>query len=215
MLKIIHEPFSLPPPGAGPGNRSRSRRPPGRGRIQILNQSEIGRDAKLNSMTAGRYLSLLETSCVLNRIPPYHRGRTAQIVKSPKLFMADSGLAAFLCGVQELPPGGEEPLRGALLETYVCQNLLAILGAHLPDARLYYWRLRRGDEVDFIVEAGRKVLAIEIKWASRLGPNDRKGLQTFRQSCPRCVVGILGYSGTEVIPLGEGLWAVPLATLWS
>ena len=95
------------------------------------------------------------------------------------------------------------------------RKLLAILGAHLPDARLYYWRLRRGDEVDFIVEAGRKVLAIEIKWASRLGPNDRKGLQTFRQSCPRCFVGILGYSGTEVIPLGEGLWAVPLATLWS
>lgn len=182
---------------------------------QILNQSEIGRDARLNAMTAGRYLSLLETSCVLHRLPPYHRTRAAQIVKSPKVYMSDSGLAAFLCGVEDLPPGGEEPLRGALLETYVCQNLLAVLGAHLPGARLYYWRIRRGDEVDFIVEAGARVLAVEIKWASRLGPNDRKGLRSFREACPKCVAGLLGYSGTEVVPLGEGLWAVPLATLWS
>jgi predicted AAA+ superfamily ATPase len=63
---------------------------------QVLNQSELGRDAKLNAVTTGRYLSLQETSCLLHRFPPYHGSKTARLVKSPKLYLADSGLAAFL-----------------------------------------------------------------------------------------------------------------------
>ena len=182
---------------------------------QILNQSEIGRDAKLSAVTTGRYLSLLETSCVISRLPPYHSSRTKRLVKSPKIHLVDSGLAAFLCGVDELPPGGEEPLRGPFLETYVNQNLISILGAHLPDAGLFYWRVRRTAEVDFIIEAGNKVLAIEIKWASKINHQDWKGLELFRRKCPKCVAGILGYSGSEVVPLGPGLFAVPLGTLLS
>lgn len=182
---------------------------------QVLNQSGLGRDAKLNAVTAGRYLSVQEASCLLYRLPAYHRSKTTRLVKSPKLHFCDSGLAAFLCGVDDLPPGGEEPLRGALLETYVAQNILAILAAHKPDANLFYWRERGGREVDFIVEAGRKVLAIEVKWTSRLRPRDWQGLEQFRASCPSCTAGLLAYSGADVQPLGRDIWAVPLPMLIS
>jgi predicted AAA+ superfamily ATPase len=117
--------------------------------------------------------------------------------------------------VTDLPSGGAEPLRGALLETYVAQNLAAIFSAHLPDARLFYWRERGGSEVDFVVDAGRSVLAIEGKWASRLGTGDWRGLARFRESSPACVAGLLVYSGQEVKPLGRNLWAVPLSIILS
>jgi len=181
---------------------------------QLLNQSELGRDAGLNAMTTARYLSLLETSWILHRLPTYYRSRTKQIVKSPKLYVTDSGLAAFLCGVDHLSDI-REPLRGPLLETYMAQNLSAILGAHLPEARLNFWRKHRGGEVDFVISMGDQALAIEVKWSSRVKPSDWKSLKEFMSASPHCVAGILAYSGREAHPLGKKLWAVPLPTVWS
>lgn len=181
---------------------------------QVLNQSEIGRDAGLNAVTAGRYLSLLETSCIAHRVPSYHSSRTKQLVKAPKLVMADSGLAAFLCGIESFSPENDH-LKGALLETYAAQNIISVIGAHLPGARLFYWRMRRGPEVDFVIESDRGILAIEIKGASKISTRDTKGLRVFAESHSRCLAGLLGYMGADIVPLGEKIWAAPLSVLWS
>ena len=92
---------------------------------QMLNQSEIGRDAHLNAMTVSRYLGLLEISFIVHRIPPYLGNRASRLMKSPKLYFADAGLAAHLAGVADLDSTKDEPMRGALIETYVAQNILA------------------------------------------------------------------------------------------
>jgi predicted AAA+ superfamily ATPase len=105
-------------------------------------------------------------------------------------------------------------LRGPLLETYVAQNVAAILECHVPDARLYYWRLHRGPEIDLIIEAGRRLLAVEVAWKSAPRPADLEPLKTFRDGCgAKFVCGIFAYSGTEVVPLGEKLWAVPVPVI--
>ena len=182
---------------------------------QILNQSDIGRQAGLNAMTASRYLSLLETSCIIYCLPPFRRSRAKRLVKSPKIYLTDSGLAAFLSGVANLSFFGDEPMRGALLETYVAQNLVSTLAVHLPDSRLFYWRIHQGPEVDFIIESGRKLVAIEIKWASRIGRHEANGIKEFMRNYPECCVGLIGYSGTDIIPVGNNIWAVPLPVLWS
>jgi len=88
---------------------------------QILKQSELARDAKLNAMTTTRYLSLLEISFVIRRLPPYLRNPSSRLIKSPKLYFSDSGLAAHLAGQDESAASG--PFSGALLECYVLQNL--------------------------------------------------------------------------------------------
>ncbi|MBI2933510.1 MAG: DUF4143 domain-containing protein [Planctomycetes bacterium] len=180
---------------------------------QILNQSELARDAQLPTMTAARYLSLLETSFVIRKRPAYVRNRASRVLKTPKIVFSDSGLAAYMAGVKDLPPEAGEPLRGPLLETYVAQNLSSILAAHWRGAKLHYWCVQGRHEVDFAIEDGRDCLAIEVKSASRWNDGDLVGLTSFVEKHPRCRAAILAHNGREAASLGDRLWAIPLGLL--
>ncbi|MCP5521272.1 MAG: ATP-binding protein [Verrucomicrobiales bacterium] len=180
---------------------------------QVLVISSLARDAKLNAVTAGRYLDLLEASFLIHRLPPFLKNRSSRLVKSPKLHFTDSGLAAHLAGVTSLEPGQDDLLRGALFETYMAQNLAALLEAHLPDARLGYWHEQGRHEVDFVIELGRRVMAIEVKAATRWGENDLSGLRTFLERTPTCVAAVLAYNGREAVELGKRLFAIPMGHL--
>jgi hypothetical protein len=176
----------------------------------VLVISTLARDAKLNSVTAGRYLSLLETSFLIRRLPPFLKNRSSRLVKSPKLHFTDSGLAAHLAGIAVLEPGRDDLLRGALYETYFAQNLAALLEAHMPDAQLAYWHEQGRHEVDFVIEYGRKSCAVEVKAATRWGESDVSGLRTFLDRTPACAAAVLAYNGREAVALGERLWAIPM-----
>lgn len=178
---------------------------------QVLNISELGRDAKLSAATTTRHLSLLETSFILRTLTPHLANQTSRLIKSPKLYVTDSGLAAHLTGTKD----PKELSTGPMLETYVAQNLAAILEADWPDARLSYWHVQGRHEVDFVVEAGRETLAIEVKGASRWSGQDLSGLKAFLDKAPCCRAAILAYGGTELVPLGPRMWAVPLGVLLS
>jgi predicted AAA+ superfamily ATPase len=182
---------------------------------QLLNQSALARDAKLSAATAGRYLGLLETSYVLARLPPYLRSRASRLVKSPKLFLSDAGLAAHLCGVRDVGPGADEPMRGPLYETYVAQNLAAILGAHWPDAELGFWNVQGRHEVDFVVSRGRNVLGVEVKAAARFTEADLMGLRAFAAGTSGVRAVVLAYGGAEAVSLGDGAFAIPIGLLLS
>jgi predicted AAA+ superfamily ATPase len=176
---------------------------------QVLNMNDLARDCGTNPVTISRWLSLLETSCLIQRLPPYFSNQAKRLVKAPKLYWIDSGLAAFLCGLHGSDDLARNVLRGAMAETYVCQNLLAWLSAHHPDARLTHYRSHSGYEVDFVVEVGQAVLAVEVKSASRVDSRDVKGLEAFLAMESRCEAGVVFYQGNEVLPLGDRMWAVP------
>jgi predicted AAA+ superfamily ATPase len=182
---------------------------------QLLNISELGRDAGLNAMTATRYLSVMETSFVVHRLEPYVKNPASRIIKSPKLYVADSGIACYLTSVDDLSPSKNEPMRGPLLETYIAQNLRAILDSHLPDARLYFWNIQGRHEVDFVIESGKSLLAIEVKSASRWEDRDLNGLRAFMEHHPRCKQGILAYNGDKMAEISPTIWAVPIGKLLS
>ena len=178
---------------------------------QVLKQSELARDAKLNVMTTNRYLSLMETSFVILRLFPHLRNRSSRLIKSPKLYLSDSGLASHLAGIKKLDV--HEPLCGALLENYVAQNLLGILSSHMPEANLTYWNIQGRHEVDFIVEIGRESLAIEVKYGSRWQERDLAGIKAYLETAKDCRAAILAYGGTEVLRLDDKIWAVPTSLL--
>ena len=182
---------------------------------QILNQSEIARDARLPVSTAVRYRGLLETSFLLDRLLPYTRSRTTRLLKSPKIFLTDSGLACHLTATADIGVAADEPLRGALYETFVHQNLAGILGAHLPDAGLSFWSIQGRQEVDFVISHKRRCIAVEVKAASRFGKKDLAGLRAFREKTPGAVGGILAYNGPEAFAAEEGLWVIPVGLLLS
>jgi predicted AAA+ superfamily ATPase len=150
---------------------------------------------------------------LIRRLPPFLKNRSSRLIKSPKLYFTDSGLAAHLAGVVSLEAGHEELLRGALFETYVAQNLAALLEAHRPEARLSYWHEQGRHEVDFVIEAGRKVFAIEVKATTRWNESDLSGLRAFLERTPACLAAVLAYNGKEAVKLDERLFALPLGHL--
>ncbi len=177
---------------------------------QVLNQSDLGRDAKLNSTTVRRYLSLFEVSFLTFTMPPYIPSRSARLIKSPKIYFADSGIAAYLSGIDR-----SDNLFWSIYETYIIQNLVAICAARLPRAQLHFWNIQGRHEVDVVMEFQRQVVAIEIKGGSRWKERALSGLRAFIDRANRCDAGILAYNGSEIVSLGNRIWAVPVSLLIS
>ena len=180
---------------------------------QLLVVSSLSRDAKMPIDRARHNLNLLETSFLVRRLPPFLKNRSSRLIKSPKVYITDSGLAAYLAGVHSLEPGQDGLMRGALFETYVAQNLAALLEAHLPDAQLGFWSEQGRHEVDFVIESGRDVIAIEVKATSRWSPRDLSGLNAFLDRTPACKAAVLAYNGQQAAQLGDRLFAIPLGHL--
>lgn len=182
---------------------------------QLLSPSELGRDAKLSAATASRYLSLFDASFLITRIAPYLGNRASRLIKSPKLYLSDSGLAGYLASVDPGSDVRQDPLFGALFETYASQNLLSILAAKWQSAGLYFWAVQGRNEVDFVIESGRACLALEFKSAARWHDRDLAGLKAFLSATPHCKAAILCHNGEDAVKLGEKLWALPVGLLLS
>lgn len=179
---------------------------------QLLRPSELGRDARLTTATVSSYLSLLEVSCVMYRLAPYLRNRASRLVKASKFYLGDSGLACYLAGTDTLT---DHPLKGAMMETYIAQNLVGILDATWPQATIAFWNIQGRHEVDFVIEVGHRCIAVETKASPLWDRKDLAGLKSFMAATPDCVAGILAHNGTTAVRIGERLWAIPLSLLLS
>lgn len=169
---------------------------------QLVNQTDLGRDVSLSQPTVHRYLNLLEASYLIVRLPAYAVNRTKRLVKSPKLYWADPGLAGFLSGIAEPD--------GTYLETLVLNDLLVWRDARLGSAELHYWRTGGGEEVDFVIEDGDQLLPIEVKAAARVRLRDTRHLRTFRNEYgERTRSGLLLHTGTDMEWLAPDVLAVP------
>lgn len=176
---------------------------------QLLNQSELARDAGLTQPTAHRYINILETTHLFERVPAYAANRSKRILKSPKAFWNDTGLAVFLAGYfQEAELRNAREL-GCFFETLIYHHLHVLAQLMVPPARIYTWRTAQGEEVDFILEHGRKLLAIEVKQNRRPGYQDAKGIRAFLSDHPDAVGGLVLHGGNEIRWLGEKILAVP------
>jgi uncharacterized protein len=169
---------------------------------QLQNQTELGRDVALPQPTVHRYLNLLETSYLLVRLPAYSVNRTKRLVKAPRLYCGDTGLALHLSG--EAEPGG------AHLENLVLADLLAWRDARLERAELFYWRTTVGEEVDLVVETGGRLLPIEIKATVRPRLSDATHLRTFRREYGDAArAGLLLHAGSTLEWIAPDVLAVP------
>jgi predicted AAA+ superfamily ATPase len=169
---------------------------------QLVNQTELARDVTLPQPTVHRYLNLLETSYLLVRVPAYAVNRTKRLIKTPKLYWGDVGLALHLAGLTEPT--------GAHLENLVLHDLLCWRDARVERAEILYWRTAPGEEVDFVVEAGRQLLPIEVKATSRPRLRDAAPLRAFRAEYGKAArTGLLLHTGTALEWLAPDVLAVP------
>ncbi|MDD5585512.1 MAG: ATP-binding protein [Alphaproteobacteria bacterium] len=183
----------------------------------LLNDADCARDAKLNAVTYRRYRTLLQQLFLITLVPPWYRNIGKRLVKSPKLFFADTALLCHQLGVnleslQRQNPG----LFGHVLENFVASELTKQLSTIIDGGALYHYRTHDNKEVDFIIERRNgKLIGVEVKSRDSVGPDDFSGLKTLREHAGKNFSrGIVLYLGRDTVPFSDDMVAMPLESMW-
>ena len=170
------------------------------GRIgQLLNVSGLANETGVSHTTARNWLSLLEASYILFLLQPYHRNISKRLVKSPKLYFFDVGLAAFLLGIENTKQMSRDPLRGNLFENMVIAEAIKWRYHRGKRSNLFFYRDAKGNEVDLLLVNGSDIFPIEIKAGMTITRDYFKGLTHFAKAIPeqRPREGGLVYGGEQ------------------
>ncbi|MCY4489331.1 MAG: ATP-binding protein [Deltaproteobacteria bacterium] len=183
---------------------------------QLLNASALASDLGLRRPTVDHYLAVLERLFLVRRLPAWHGNTAKRLVKTPKVYLLDSGLASALCDLTAADWLHHRDRMGPLLESFVVQQLVA--QAAWTDPGLRFWHYRDADqiEVDIVLTRGSKTWGVEVKAAASLTDGDGRGLKRLADRCGDDFQGgILLYAGQDILPLGDKrMLAVPLNALW-
>lgn len=183
----------------------------------LVNDADIARDASLNHVTCRNYKTLLKMLFLVFEVAPWHRNIGKRLVKSPKGYLTDTLMMCHLLGygLPELEASRPE-LFGRVLENFVAAELLKLASLHGGGLELLHFRTGDGKEVDFVLEKpGGEVAAVEVKARDHVSMADFTGIGELQRAAGGdFACGVVLYRGSEVVPFGENLWAVPLGNLW-
>lgn len=148
---------------------------------QLLNLAALGADCGISAVTAREWLSVLEASYLVTRLPPYFRNFGKRLVKSPKLYFLDVGLMAWLLGIRDEASLATHATRGALFETWVvAETIKRRFNAGQP-ADIFFWRDSAGHEIDLLFEMPAGLQAVEIKSGATFAADWLDGLDMWRK----------------------------------
>lgn len=153
---------------------------------QILNYNNIGNELGIDSKTVKEWLSIAMSGYIIFLLPPYYRNFNKRIIKSPKLYFFDVGLATHLLGIQSKDQLSSHPQKGELFENFVIMEFLKNRYNQGKRSNLYYFRDNTGNEVDLIYETGLGAIPIEIKSAQTVNSSFFKGLDYFAKINKDC-----------------------------
>ncbi|MGR4869152.1 ATP-binding protein [Variovorax sp. LARHSF232] len=160
------------------------------GRVgQLVNLTSLGNDAGVSHATARAWLDLLQTSYIVHVLPPWFTNTSKRLVKSPKLYFYDVGLACWLLGLRSADQVARDPLLGSLFENLVIMEALKTRFNQGESGEMYFFRDATGNEVDLLIPAGRKLRAVEIKAGATVNADYFRGLRSFAVSFPDALEG--------------------------
>lgn len=172
---------------------------------QVVNYDALARDAGVSPVTAKEWLSLLEDSFLIRLVYPYHTNKTKRLIKSPKLYFLDMGIAAYLAGWRDPEMLRLGPLGGAAFETHVFAQILRKFRHRIREVEFHFWRTRDGREIDLLVEANGRCFPVE----SKMGRPQAKDLAPLER------IGEPHWAEGQVASLAAPRERVPLARGWS
>lgn len=182
----------------------------------LLVHTDVGQQLGLNRQTVRNYLRYLQTVYLVVDVPVWSGNLSAKVSKTPRVYVTDSGLAANLINVNAaaLRQPGHAAL-GGLLETFVLAELMKLRTVSETPYEIYHYRDRDGREVDLVMESpDGRVVGIEVK-ASVSPPSDAdQHLRWMRRKLGDRFTGVLLHWGRQGVSLGDGIWSVPVSTLW-
>lgn len=182
----------------------------------LLNFADLSRGLSIPQTTLKRYFSLLETTFLVVLLPAWSASTGLRLTKSPKILLADTGLAADLLGLDGRRLAAEPAAMGPLLENFVALELLKQAGWSRTRVGLFHFRTANGRAVDIVLEdAAGRIVGIEVKSAATPSAGDFAGLHSLREAAgERFVRGVVLYGGQEAVAFGKDMHALPVRTLW-
>jgi len=181
---------------------------------QILNLSDLARDVGIAVNTAKDWISILEASFQVIILHPYYANIGKRLIKSPKVYFTDTGLLCYLVGLRDTEHAAAGPMGGAIFENLVISDLYKTYLHRGEEPAMYYWRTVAGSEVDVIIETQSGLVPLEIKLSQTPRLEMAKELHAFQRDFKEnALPGYVIYPGNTVLPLGEGVTALPLNRL--
>lgn len=180
----------------------------------LLNKSDLASDSTISEPTVNNYLSMLEMIYQISLLRAYSSNISKRFIKSPKLFMTDSGVFTHLLGLTSPDEIHESSHKGDIFETFVYTELIKHISYSMTQPAIYHYRTDDKKEIDFILEKGDKIIAIEVKASHTVKKDDFKHITDFQAKSKQNVLGIVLYSGEHILPFGDEAskrYALPLS----
>lgn len=184
---------------------------------QLLNVTETAKGLGHTRATVEKYLAVLEKLYLLRQLPAWHRNSRKRLIKSPKIHICDSGLAAALADITEAMWMHDRTRFGHLLESFVVQQIGSQASWESTGIRLWHYRDKDKVEVDCVLTRGRHTWGVEVKAAGSIQSSDAKGLRRLAEQAGKDFAGgLVLYDGASILPIDKklNLYAVPISRLW-
>ncbi|MDP2193771.1 MAG: ATP-binding protein [Alphaproteobacteria bacterium] len=178
---------------------------------QEIDMVKVGQEVGVSGQTIKRWVNLADATYLWQRLDPYHGNTLKRLVKKPKGIFADTGLACHLIRLSTPDAVGSYPHLGALFESFVVNQIKAILESSSIAASLYHWRTSNGAEVDLLIEHNNTFYPIEIKSKTLLNKHDARGLKAFKETYPNMNIGmsLIIYPGERCFYLDKETLVLP------
>ena len=182
----------------------------------LANISELAKAFQLTRPTIEHYVAILRRIFLVDFLQPWHSNRNSRLIKTPKVHLTDAGLACTILGCDEKRLTAEPALLGQLAETFVYTELQRQAGWREHEYAFFHYRDKDQYEVDLVIENEMgDLVGIEVKVAATVRSGDFKGLRRLQRTAGgRMRLGVLLYDGTDILPFGDGLLAVPMRLMW-
>lgn len=184
----------------------------------ILNKADMCKDVGIDKKTLDNYMTILLNTYQIRIVSPFYKNEIKKVIKSPKIYMTDTGILSHLLRIRDKKVLAESEYKGILYENFVFSELLKSSTYSNVKVDIHFYRTIDGKEVDFVIDNGSDIVAIEVKSAKVVKLEDFKNISYFVEEFgPKVKKGVVLYSGDKILPFGKigdtYLYAVPFAFL--
>jgi predicted AAA+ superfamily ATPase len=180
----------------------------------MFNKNELQKEAGLDNRTFDSYFAVMEHTYQLQKLQPFFKNQLKRLIKTPKIYATDTGVLTHLLQINSKEELEKSHYRGDIVETFIYDELLKANSSALKKVGLFYYRTSDKKEIDFILDYGEKIIAIEIKASKSISKSDFKHIYHLQKEIPDSFdKGIVLYGGDSFLRLDEKMYAVPFGFL--
>ena len=174
----------------------------------LWNASRVAAALGVNYQTVNRYVDILEQTYLLRKLMPYQVNLGKRLVRSPKVYLRDTGLLHYFLGIHQSSVLDAHPARGSSWEGFIIEHIISAFQNRSVGSQPYFWRTSAGAEVDLLIDRGDRLIPFEVKLHTSPSTNDLRGLYACMEQL-KIEKGYVLYSGSQTYSLGRGVTAIP------